>query len=246
MKKRLGVIMLLGVLCVPAISNGGSFVFEVKPGYGMQSSAFGYQTGRLTPFVGLDIMAIGAEGTYTDSDYDEYYDWYDDEWYRYETKETIDINGSATLFIPHFGLKYHFADSDADIKPYLLGGVFKSVAFVNVDGSEKTQHYENGRLVGEDDDSVELEDNEKDALKDLLGVWGFNLAFGVVHSFSEHFSVGGEYGFRFYFASTSYDYEDSGDDYNGNGAPDWRNEFETELSASLKLSYAAVVFCFNF
>jgi hypothetical protein len=233
-------------MLIPVIAFGSSFVFEVKPGYSVQSSNFGFQKGRVTPYVGLDIMAIGAEGNYVDSDYGEYYDPYLGTTTTFESEETIDISGSATLFIPHFGLKYHFADTDAGVRPYCIGGVFKSIAFVSVEGSEKTRYYQDGHLTRQNDGSVELEDKEKNALEDLLGVWGFNLGFGASYSLSESFSIGGEYGFRFFFASTSYDFEDSGDDYNSNGAPDWRQEFESELSGSLKLSYAAVVLSFKF
>ena len=246
MKKRFGSLLILVLILVPAISYGSSFVFEIKPGYGIQSSNFGIEKGRVTPFIGLDIMAIGAEGNYVDSDYSEYYDPMGGTTTTYETEQTIDVSGSATLFIPHFGLKYHFADPDADLRPYLIGGLFKSIAMVDVEGSETTRYYQNGHLTRDDDSGVELEDKEKDALKDLLGVWGFNLGFGASYPFSERFSIGGEYGFRLFFASTSYEYEDAGEDHNSNGAPDWRQDFESELSASLKLSYVAVVMCFKF
>lgn len=239
MKRQFGVFLILGLLLIPTISNGNPFVFEVKPGLGIQSANFGYQMGKMIPYIGLNLIAIGADGTFTETDFNSSMGS------TYERVEITDISGSATLLIPHIGLKYHFSDPAAAIRPYCVGGVFKSIPIVSVEGDETTRYYEDGVLTDVYNDNTQLEDEEEDAIKDLLGVWGFNVGFGVEYPFSEHFSIGGEFGLRLFFASANYDYEDS-EDYDDDGTADWRDEFDSELSASLKLSYAAVVLSFSF
>jgi hypothetical protein len=64
---------------------------------------------------------------------------------------------------------------------------------------------------------------------------------------SEHFSVGGEYGFRLFFNKIKYHDEES----SSYGDPEYyyssyQNKWEDELSLTLKMNYAVVALNFYF
>lgn len=228
------------VVFVPVFSYGG-VVFSVKPGTGIQSSQFGLKMGKLTPYIGADLIAIGAEGKYTETDWSE--DWASGGLFK-SRDETLDLSGSATLIIPHVGLRLFL--SHKELRPYFYGGFFKSFAFVNVKGSNVTRYYNpQGQITDEDKDDMALEGEEEKAVKDILSPWGLFVGFGVEYPFSKHFSVAGEYGLRMFFTSAKYEHEDS-DDYDGDGIDDWREEWDQELSGSLKMSQAAISLIYYF
>ena len=243
MKVRLMCAICVLVLIVPVVSYGSSWVFGVKPGFGVQSSYFGLSYDRITPYFGLDLLNIGAKWEEKDVDWQEYSPT--GQFYKYHEGED-NLKGSATLVIPHFGIKLHLADKEKSLRPYLIGDLFKAFAFVNVEGKEVDRYYNpQGQITYEYVDEYGLEKNEEEFIKSLLGVWGFILAFGADYSFSEHFSVGGEYGVRLFFTSGDQEQKDSGDsDYDG--IDDWRSEWKEELSGTLKMSYAVVVLNFHF
>jgi len=212
-----------------------SLVFGVRPGFGIQSSYLGYSFGALIPYFGADLMAIGVKAS------DSHSSWYpgqSGELYR-ESNDTWELSGSAFLIIPHVGIKYSF--SGEELRPYCFAGVFKAFPSVSVDGEEVYREYnEQGNMIYEDIDTIDLEKSEKDAIRDLLGIVGLNFGFGVDYPVSKRFSVAGEYGIRMFSVSSDYTHTDA-EDWNGDGVDDWRDEWKDELSATLKLSYGAVV-----
>lgn len=243
MKGQFACIVAAIGLLFPTLSQGKNLVFGVKPSLGVQSSYLGLQTGSFTPYFGLDILNIGVKVKSNDEDWEE--DWNTGVFYKYH-EGWSDISGSATLLIPHFGMKFHLADKGKKVRPYLLGDFFKSFAFVNVKGTSTDRYYDpGGTLYAEYTDSYDLEKNEEKFIESLLGVWGFIAAFGAEYSFSDHFSVCGEYGLRLFFTSAENNDHDSGD-WDNDGVDDWRSKWNSELSATLKMSYAAIGLNFKF
>ena len=93
--------------------------------------------------------------------------------------------------------------------PYFMVDLFK--AFTSVD-------------LG-DDESL---DDAKEFAQDLLSPFGLNLAFGAEYHFSDHFSLGGEYGFRYLMSKAEMD------------------EADLEVSTTMGMTYAAITANFAF
>jgi len=91
--------------------------------------------------------------------------------------EGSDVSGS--VFIPHIGSKLYLKSRPLEraVIPYFLGDVFFSLASVSIQG---------------------FDTEEEDMVKDILQFWGLGLGFGAEFYFTESFSVGGEYGLRYF------------------------------------------------
>jgi opacity protein-like surface antigen len=123
----------------------------------------------------------------------------------------IDQEGGASMMMPHGGIKLYLKPRTAGMtSPYFLVDVFK--AFTSVD-------------LGDDEESTE---DAEEFAQDLLSPFGLNLAFGAEYHFSDHFSLGGEYGFRYLMSKAEMD------------------EADLEVSASLGMTYAAITANFAF
>jgi opacity protein-like surface antigen len=135
-----------------------------------------------------------------------------------------ELSAGATLYIPNVGARFYFTSKE--LKPYVYLGLLKSVA--TVDLKSKTQIAETDLLPGD----------VKDQLTSLLGFMGITAGFGAEHPFSEHFSVGGEYGFRYLRTSAK-----------GEGTADsllLAEGVSDEITASLKNSMVRVVLNYKF
>jgi hypothetical protein len=240
MKARLALGVIVVLMLVPAISSGG-VVFGVKPNLGVQSSYFGLNMGQITPYIGVDLIGIGAEGKYSSASWQE--DWVSGGLYKWRENE-LDLSGSATLIIPHIGLKFFLSHNE--LRPYFYGSFFKAFASVNVEGTSSYREYDpQGQLIYEDEDDMEMAEEEKEIIQDILSPWGLAFGFGAEYPFSDHFSIGAEFGVRLIFTSTKFDDVESGD-WDNDGMDDYRNEWEQELSGSLKLSQAAIALIYYF
>jgi opacity protein-like surface antigen len=134
-----------------------------------------------------------------------------------------ELSAGATLYIPNIGARYYFTGKE--LKPYVYLGLLKSIATVSA--KVKTNVTES-EFAGE----------AKDQLTSLLGFWGINAGFGTEYPFSENFSVGGEYGFRYLLTSAE-----------GKGTADsvlLGEGVSDEISASLKNSMVRVVLNYKF
>jgi hypothetical protein len=170
------------MMLIPTVASSGVKVFSVQPSTSIQSANLGFQKGRLTPYIGLDLVMIDVD--LKDNGHDE--------------------SSSAVVMLPTLGARY--ALSNGDLQPYLFGNVFKSLAFLSSDN---------------------WYDDDEDLIEDLLGLWGFDIGFGVDYPFSEHFSIAGQYGLRLVFAGAE-------------------NRYDEELSAMLGLTHAEVALRFTF
>jgi hypothetical protein len=232
-KHKLVCAVVAIALLVPALSFAGPLVFSMSPGQGVQSAQVGLSMGKFMPYFGLDLMGISgkvkADYEYTDS----YYDTGEGAWVDYVSqKSTVDASAGATLLIPHIGARFYFATEP--LKPYVFLGFLKSMPFVSAKISGTDNYFNpDGTSDGSDTYSAKLEGDAKDVITKPLGFWGMNLGFGAEYPFSENFSLGGEYGLRWFHTST----ESSGL---------LGDEMSAEMSASLKLTTARVVLNYNF
>jgi opacity protein-like surface antigen len=156
----------------------------------MQPAYIGFSTGFIEPFAGFDLVGISVDAG--------------------------DMEASASLYIPHFGIKMLFDQSagKGDVVPCLTADFYLSMASVEVDVEG---------LGEEDSDMDELTSSVEEALE----FWGFNVSFGAEYFVSDNFSVGGEYGLR--YLKDSVDIGDQGEEL-VEGAAD-------EVSATFKLTY---------
>jgi hypothetical protein len=228
-RRAIWCVMAVAIV-MPALCFAGPMVFSVRPSATVQSANFGFERGKLTPYVGLDFLAMGVDVKYTERD-----EWSGGSW----EEDTVDMSGSAILVIPTFGVRYALAGEE--LKPYLFGSLLKSFAFVSAEGKE-VHRWGGPGGSGQDIDEYDLGDEEEELVEEILGVWGLDFGFGAEYPFSEHFSVAGQYGLRIIFLGG--DYEDS--DSSGSGSSQWREEWKEELSGTLGLSHAEVALWFTF
>ncbi len=227
----IGLLTLAMMASAVASAKNGGFVFGVKPSATVQTSYFGLERGKFVFYGGLDLLAMSAKQT-----------GHDVNWYSYSgnesrTERDFEYSGSATLIAPRLGVKCRL--SSHTLRPYLFADLFKVFPFVSIKDEVDTRQYENGVLSHTDHYSGYNKETES-MVKDILGVWGFNLGFGSEYYFSENFSVGGEYVFRLFATSADYKGED------GTAESGYRQTWKDELSGSLKMSYAAIVLNYYF
>jgi hypothetical protein len=235
MKKVLLVVMIM--LFLSSLTFGNELVFSVKPGSGIQTSSIGLEFGKFTPYLGVDLLSISAKVGFSEKNWDEH--WDTGNMYLSSTYSG-EISGNATLFIPNLGLKYTI--SEKALKKYIYSGFFKCLAFGKMEGESVWKEYDStGQIIDQDIDNYEIDSDYEDAIKDILGIWGINVGFGAEYPLSESFSIGGEYSIRMLFSGTEYSDSNSDSGYN-----DWREEWDSDLSGTLKLSYASIVLNYYF
>lgn len=133
---------------------------------------------------------------------------------RVKVKEEMagdDYEDSINMFMPHGGVRLYLKPRATEqTSPYFMVDLFKAFSSYNTS-----------------DEFVGVSDYE-DMIGDVLSPWGWNLAFGAEYHFSESFSMGGEYGWRYMMSKGKIDE----DDY--------------ELSTNLSSTYAAISLNFAF
>jgi len=234
-RHKLVCVVVAIALPVPALSLAALLVFSMSPGQAVQSAQVGMSMGAFMPYFGLYLMGVSGKAKtsfeHTAYGYDE-----TDHYVEYvDQKSTDDASASATLLIPHNGARSYFATSP--LRPYVFAGLLKSMPFVSAKVSETARYYgPDGTLLETNNSSTRLAGREKDALARVLGFWGMNLGFGAEYPFSENFSVGGEYGPRFFRTSA----KGGGSSGSADGFV-WGDMVDSEVSASLKLTAARIV-----
>jgi hypothetical protein len=241
MKSLILSLLVTTLLLVSACADASPLVFGVKPNLSVQSAYLGYEKGRMMPYFGLDLFGIGVD--YESEDVDWTQSGYPPGPLYRESVDRTERDGSALLLIPRLGIRYDFQSTV--LKPYLFADLFRCFASVDVSGKDTHQQYApDGSLEYEEVDPLDSGDEEA-VIKDLLGVWGFNLGFGTEYMVSEQFGVSGEYALRLYHTSAEDSNTDSSD-WNEDGQDDWRSDWSEELSGTLHLTYAAVSLNYHF
>ncbi len=234
--------LLLGIIATNCFAEEeDGFVFGIKPGSMINSAYVGFKFGMIVPMAGLDVLWLSASGSYT------YEDIYEDNYsgeYVEKSVRTENIEGHALLMMPHVGAKVYFGGET--IKPYLYGNLFFSVPSVSAEEKSKDEHwrYVDGVLVDHyvDSDENSLSADDEELIEGVLSFWGFTFAGGAEYFLNKHFSVGGEYGFRILLNSVEQSSETS-DDY---GTSSYTEEVNSEVSATISVTYAVVTLNYHF
>ncbi len=221
------------------------FAFGVKPGMTIQNSYFGFTAGKFLPYAGLDLLwlTVNYKETSSGSSYYSYHGYsYISTW-----REEQESKGKALVLIPHFGSKFYVRGAQASegLRAYLNGDFYFSLPSVSGEEERSWTYTEDGSV--ESGHSSEKMDKETEELiEDVLSFWGLNLGFGTEYMVSEHFSVGGEYGFRLWFNKIKW----SGESGYSSGYPPYQQSYqekwEDELSLTLKMNYAVIALNFYF
>lgn len=219
------------------------FVFGVKPGMTIQNSYFGFTAGRFLPYASLDLVWMTVKLTESSSSYDTYYG----NTYTYWEEHTY--KGKAVLLIPHFGSKFYLRGSNATegLRTYLNADLYLSIPSVSGEEEKSWRRTWDGQSES-DHWSKKMDKEDEELIEDVLSFWGFNLGFGTEYMFSEHFSIGGEYGFRLFFNGIER-HGESSSSYGDPGSPyyqSYQDEWDDELRLTLKMNYAVVALNFYF
>lgn len=214
MKKAFVLAFALTIIGVSSAFS--QFTFSVSPGMTLNGAQFGYRVGAFVPYVGLDFMSVSGNLTVsgTEWDYDQ------DKAVTYSDKG----EASASIFVPTIGAKFFFLESNK-IKAYANLNVSKP--FLSASASY------NGK------DSKEV----KDALENLSLIGG-SLGFGIEYYFDNNFSLGGEFGLRYFHAS--YDAEYDSEYYNPELDQDVPTKISTEAGLSILPTYSKLTLNYYF
>ncbi|MFC1570029.1 hypothetical protein ACFL4L_07320, partial [bacterium] len=157
--------------------------------------------------------------------------------------ESIEFSGNAFLVIPNIGVKYTF--SDKEIQPYAFGSLFIGLPMVNIEGKGNYETWENGELT-ETESNVEIPDLStlEETVADILGFWGVSLGGGAEYFFHPQFSIGAEYGFKLVFDSATVNRETTNMDEQSMSG--YQKTWNADVSASMRMSYAAMTLNFYF
>ena len=194
-----------------------SFAFGVKPGISLNGAYFGVNINRtFVPFAGFDYFGIG--GSIEESGLR--YDYNLGQLINYSDKN----EASATVYNLSIGLRAFFTNIE-DIKPYFTCTFFKPFISAEV------------KQDGETDQDL------SDAI-DNLSVWGFSLGFGTEYFFSNNFSVGGEFGVRFFIST--FNQTDQVYIYNPNTGSGQETNRDYNFDLNLQLTYSVVTLNYYF
>jgi hypothetical protein len=190
---------------------------NIVPGLYVNTGYAGYRIKNFEPYIGF--MFFKGDYTYTEKGMRYNYDLNMLENYSDEYKFT------GTFYIPHLGLKT-FLFNKKDISTYVNFSFLKPIVTF--------QYKENGVVP----DNVEaLQKNSK------YGMWGTVGGFGAEYYFSKQFSIGGELGIRWFFATAQQTKKDV-EIY----IPNNNNYLLTDRTYDIKMNYGFMyaLFSFNF
>ena len=173
------LFFLLGIgIC--SFKSYAQFSFGVSPGLALNSAYFGYKVkNEFVPFVGFQFL----NANFKYQDIGQKWNYSTDKFEEFTN--TDEFNGG--MYIPNIGLKY-FLKQKEKIQPYLTLTIAKPII--------KGKYKYNGK---EDEDAKEIFKNTK--------MFGIEFGFGTEYFFDKSFSIGGEFGIRFFNIKSSNSYK---------------------------------------
>ena len=169
MKKATVLIAVISLLSISQTSKAQA-VFGVSPGIGLNTAYFGLNFDKVVPYIGFQYLAGGSNLTESDSRYD------------YEEREMVNYTEeyklSGGVYIPNIGVKVFLSDNN-NLKTYLSANLSKPI------------------LSGSAENDGEKDEDFKEKIKSIK-LWGTEVGFGVEYFVSDHFSLGGEFGLRYF------------------------------------------------
>lgn len=195
------LISVITLLIVLATKSYSQMSFGISPGIGVKGAYFGYKIkNKIVPYIGFQHFGLNYE--YSESG--QKYDYVLDEVVGFKE----DFTFSGNLYIPTLGVKYFLKERNK-LKPYFSVNVSKPI--ISAKRANNNQ---------EDKNFKELIESTK--------VWGGEFGFGVEYFFDENFSLGGEFGLRYFHLKYKDSYTTT--HYDGN------EQIETKVNQNYKFS----------
>lgn len=200
-------LLIVFLLVFSSSSIFGQFAFGVKPGLGINSSYFGVKMDQIVPFVGINYFRAGFEITgavdLSGLPLSK----------SIQSDDSPSTEGSITLYNLMVGAKFYLMKKK-DVSGYVTGSfshMFLSSG-LEIDG-ENVEEFED--------------------IFDDVNINTLQFGFGGEYFFAENFSIGGEFGLRFFLIG----YEPSSSDDSSDGS---------ELSLNVSHTYEALSLNFYF
>lgn len=171
MKKNIIIILASFCLFGTAFSQAS---FSVSPGFLSNTATFGYRSGNINPYIGINATSMSSNITQT---YEELVGFDSTGFPVYEDVES-EAKVKMSLIVPTIGSKFYFPMGD-NVSAY--ANVAVMIPIMSIKLKDDSQTYE------------PLEDD-----LDKFSIWGARAGFGAEYNLSPAFSLGGEFGFNYY------------------------------------------------
>ncbi len=162
-------LLVMFAILVSGCATYGQFTFSVSPGLSLNAASFGYKFNKVVPFIGFQYFGTSASYDYNYKDFD------------FNSGTIVDMSqsskGRVNLIMPNIGAKYFLFEKE-NVKASATLNFTKPIIAAKAE------------IDGEDDEFL------NDAIKGI-SLWAGELSFGAEYFFSEQFSLGGEFGFRY-------------------------------------------------
>ncbi len=247
-RKNLSLAIFIGLMVPVLLQAQNGLIVSFKSRWPVNGTSIGLKLGPLAVYGGLDMLKLAADGEQQSTDYGR--EWYYDditgeytEGNLYKQSESSSVyEGEALLALPHAGVKLYLVN--APLRAYLLGSAFLVVPSVSGRGEGSYTGYSpDGAIEYRDSWKEELEQSDLEQIHDALDFIGLTLGFGIEYPVSEHFAVGGEYGFS--FLTNSYHSED---EYvaEWDGVVEWKSVWENKGRAALGITNTSITLNYYF
>ena len=197
MKSTRNYLTLITLLAVGGLQAQSSWVASFKASRPLNGTTLGYTLGSLLLYGGLDMLRLSIKDE--SSSTNESWDWENSRRYlSWRSETTFDLKG--TLLIPHAGLRFYLKKGVT--QAYVMGESF--MIFPSVDFSShrsSTSYRPDGSVDYTDSYDESWNDEDKKEAADALDFIGFVAGFGAEHNLGEGFSIGSEFGLRFFMNS---------------------------------------------
>jgi hypothetical protein len=158
------------------------FTFGISTGLTFNSGYFGYKVNdKLITYAGFQYANIGVTTESTGKEYNYSINQLADYSHKYITSEN--------LYLPNIGAKY-FINNINKIKSYLTLNISKPIL--------------GGKVTNDGKES----DSFNKSIENL-SMWGGEFGFGTEYFFDDNFSLGGEFGIRYFHYSNKSDYNNT-------------------------------------
>ncbi len=206
------------ILCLfVALKSNAQISFGVSPGFSFNSSYIGYSVNdRLITYLGFQYFNANFK-------YKESGERFDDDLFsvvNYTESEKF----SANVYLPSIGLKY-FALKQDKIQAYGTINFTKPILKLKVE----SEYYDT---------------DEVNNINSNLVMFGGEMGIGVEYFFDKNFSVGGEFGFRYF--NLKYRNEFENDFYNYDTQEIQNTTIKNEFSFNTSPTYSKISFNYYF
>ena len=221
MKKILTLLCLSILLLAIGTTAQSQFMCSVRPQIlGLDGAAFGYKfPGDVAVYGGIDYLHFGAT-IETSSSFTLSPDPF-----HVSSSSSNKYESSMSLYNLFVGAKCFIVKSGS-AKGYLLGEVSRPIVKLSTTSN------------GKDDPNVQQ-------LSDNLSIWGVKAGFGCEYFFADEFSLGGEFGLRYFFISTKTEQSNT-QSLGGTPPTTYTSQTSTDLTVDIGLTYTMLTLNYYF